>query len=402
MAALPLLLLHAAAALAQAATSHRSSSNDSAEPDQCQLNGVPAASSSARCICDTGWKGPTCGELDLAAEPVVAYGAGSPLSENHSSWGGGPPVFDGKQWHLFVSEIAAHCGMQCWSRLSQATHAVSASPTGPFRRAGVVIGTQTHNTYYAYSKPDRIHLLYHIFAGASPRSCNPALKGCANGASPGGTRGFPATHPRHWEADTCKVSGPGGAHVHWATSLEGPWHDGGALTMETGRCEGCGSSNPAPFIFDNGTVLMIGRSQDQHWVGREHVFGHNLWLYRAERWNATYRWVPGGGVNGSLNIGNGTHGDTTEDPVLWKGRRGFHALMHTQGDLTHAWSRDGLSWKYSSQIMGPPAGAGGPNERPRVLLDEHGDLRALFVGQTPTAGSDASRTAAYPVRVRSN
>ena len=72
----------------------------------------------------------------LAAEPVVAYGAGSPLAENHSSWGGGPPVFDGKEWHLFVSEIAAHCGMQCWSRLSQATHAVSASPTGPFRRRG--------------------------------------------------------------------------------------------------------------------------------------------------------------------------------------------------------------------------------------------------------------------------
>ena len=56
------------------------------------------------------------------------------------------------------------------------------------------------------------------------------------------------------------------------------------------------------------------------------------------------RWLRGSGVNGSLNIGNGTRGDTTEDPVLWKGRRGFHALMHTQGDLTHAWSRDGLSW----------------------------------------------------------
>ena len=45
--------------------------------------------------------------------------------------------------------------------------------------------------------------------------------------------------------------------------------------------------------------------------------------------------------------------------------------------------------------MGPAPGAGGPNERPRVLLDDNGDLQALFVGQTPTAGSDASRTAAY-------
>ena len=159
--ALPLLLLRAAA-LARAS---------SGEPD-CQLNGA-APPGSAHCVCDRGWKGAACGQLDVAAEPAVAYGAGSPLAENHSSWGGGPPVFDGKQWHLFVSEIAAHCGMQCWSRLSQATHAVSASPTGPFRRRGVVIPTQTHNTYYAYSKPDRVHLLYHIFSGTSPRSCNP-------------------------------------------------------------------------------------------------------------------------------------------------------------------------------------------------------------------------------------
>ena len=159
--ALPLLLLRTAA-LAR---------TSSGEPD-CQLNGA-APPGSTHCVCDRGWKGAACGELDVAAEPVVAYGAGSPLAENHSSWGGGPPVFDGKEWHLFVSEIAAHCGMQCWSRLSQATHAVSASPTGPFRRRGVVIPTQTHNTYYTYSKPDRVHLLYHIFSGTSPRSCNP-------------------------------------------------------------------------------------------------------------------------------------------------------------------------------------------------------------------------------------
>eukprot|EP01052_Picozoa_sp_SAG31_P024174 SAG31_NODE_2040_length_6591_cov_8.808996_1_plen_309_part_00 len=283
-------------------------------PD-CQLNGVaPPGGSDAHCVCDKGWKGPACGELDLVAEPTVAYGVGSPLTENHSSWGGGPPVYDGAQWHLFVSEIAAHCGMQCWSRLSQATHAVSASPTGPYRRRGVIIGTQTHNTYYAFSKPDQVHLIYHIFAGASPRSCNPALKGCANGASPGGTDGLPATHPRHWAADTCNTSGSSGAHVHWATSLEGPWHDAGPLKMETSGCEpqGCDNHNPAPWIFDNGTVLMIGRSRDQHWAGREHLFGHNLWLYRADSWNATYHWVPSSGVNGSLNIGNGTRGDLTE------------------------------------------------------------------------------------------
>ena len=57
--------------------------------------------------------------------------------------------------------------------MSQAVHATSMTLEGPYKRAELAIPTQTHNTYYAYSKPDRVHLLYHIFSGTSPRSCNP-------------------------------------------------------------------------------------------------------------------------------------------------------------------------------------------------------------------------------------
>ena len=38
---------------------------------------------------------------------------------------------------------------------------------------------------------------------------------------------------------------------------------------------------------------------------------------------------------------------------------------------------------------------GGDNERPRVVVDEEGDIAALFVGQLVEAGHDASRTAAF-------
>lgn len=147
---------------------------------------------------------------------------------------------------------------------------------------------------------------------------------------------------------------------------------------------------------------MIGRSKDVKRVpGQKTVFGHNLWLYRANSWNDTYKWIPGQGVNGTMNIGDGTSQDVTEDPTLWKGRRGFHALMHTGPDLTHAWSVDGFTWSYSANITGPPPGEGGSNERPRVLLDNNGDLEAVFVGSTPVQGSDASRTAAFKVNSRS-
>ena len=221
--------------------------------------------------------------------------------------------------------------------------------------------------------------------GTSPESCNPYLN-CTNGTSPnhgGGVRPI-----NYLPASTCPHA-VGGAHIHYSKSLAGPWVSAGPLKKNTRGCNGCGSSNPAPFIFPNGTVLMLGRSKDRD--GSR--IGHNIWLYRAESWNATYEYVPGNGINGSVNIGDGKL--QTEDPVLYKGRRGFHALLHSSPDVTHAWSEDGLSWDWSNTIMGPATQLGGDNERPRVAVDDNGDLAAVFVGQLVTADHDGSRTAAF-------
>lgn len=84
---------------------------------------------------------------------------------------------------------------------------------------------------------------------------------------------------------------------------------------------------------------MMGRSPDATRInGTVHV-NHNIFLYRAPSWNATYEWVPSNGVNGSVNVGNGKV--LTEDPVLWQGRRGFHVLLHSAPYLSHGWSVDG-------------------------------------------------------------
>ena len=72
-------------------------------------------------------------------------------------------------------------------------------------------------------------------------------------------------------------------------------------------------------------------------------------------------------------------------------------------DMTHAWSEDGLTWHWSPTVSGPPnhlAAGGGDNERPRVVLDDNGDLEWLFVGQLLAVkgidgGQDAARLAAF-------
>ena len=143
---------------------------------------------------------------------------------------------------------------------------------------------------------------------------------------------------------------------------------------------------------------MLGRGPDSGLAKNgTRVKYHNIFLYRASHWNDTYFWVPSDGVDGAINVGAGSAGPATEDPHLYRGRRGFHVIFHSSPDLTHAWSEDGLRWKWSKAVMGPPnhvGAGGGDNERPRVVLDENGDVDWLFVGQL-CGPLDAGRTAAF-------
>ena len=87
--------------------------------------------------------------------------------------------------------------MGTWDRMSQAAHTVSDKMEGPYTRVGLAIPTQTHNTYYAYSAPDKMHLLYSIFSGTNPESCNP-YKTCSNGTTPGHGGGV---RPDNWKPE---------------------------------------------------------------------------------------------------------------------------------------------------------------------------------------------------------
>lgn len=254
-----------------------------------------------------------------------------------------------QEYHLFVSEIAGSCGISTWSRMSQGVHAVSKSVAGPYQRVGVIIPTQAHNIYYIQNPPDGLHLIYHIFGGDNPESCNPYLS-CTNGSTPGSHGGL-RPPPTPWAPPTCPFVS--GAHVHWAKSLDGPWISAGLIqanrTGMPNSTDQSGTSNPAPYIFPNGTVLMLGRGRDSdRFRNGTAVINHNIFLYRAPAWNATYQWVPSDGVDGALAIGNGRI--PTEDPVLWKGRRGFHILLHSHPDLTHAYSLDAIHWRWSPEV----------------------------------------------------
>jgi hypothetical protein len=267
-------------------------------------------------------------------------------------------------YHLFVSEIAAHCGMSTWARMSFAAHTVSPSPVGPFTRlpgeAGIAIGTFAHNTFYA--RAGGLHLLYHIGDGLNNASCNPYWA-CSNGTTPGGHGLRP---PSPWPAGSCPPAN-GGAQVHYSASLDGPWVSFGPVVLGPGGPAGI--SNPAPLVLANGTVFLMGRTKDSV---APPVAAHNIWLFRAPQWNGTYEFVKGTGVGGSVGVGNGV--EFTEDPVLWEGRRGFHALFHSQANVSHGWSADLLHWGWDhnsacAACVDPDGTVIVDHERPRVALD---------------------------------
>ncbi|KAK7250332.1 hypothetical protein SO694_00007353 [Aureococcus anophagefferens] len=83
------------------------------------------------CRCKDGWRGPDCGALDLVDggrplwPPASRFGAAS-------SWGASVVAHDGAHW-IFVSEMAAGCGLATWRSNSMVVAAERRRPARPLR-----------------------------------------------------------------------------------------------------------------------------------------------------------------------------------------------------------------------------------------------------------------------------
>ena len=104
----------------------------------------------------------------------------------------------------------------------------------------------------------------------------------------------------------------------------------------------CPPGNPAPYFFENGTVLLFYSAQPcpAGWGASATCIS----VARASSWRGPYSTV------GALPI----TAPESEDPSVFRTARGFHLLTnvnngHQRCDASvpcggHAWSRDGLTW----------------------------------------------------------
>ena len=171
-----------------------------------------------------------------------------------------------------------------------------------------------------------------------------------------------------------------------------------------------GGTNPAPLILPNGTVFVMTRYANQRTLpngSKQHY--QNINLFRSESWRSEWTWVRGSGEAGALPINFDGSAVQTEDPTLWKGRRGYHALFH---ELSHAWSPDAIQWYWepnatAQTILSWNGRIRKDHERPRMIVDENGDVDILFMSSilgpeeySGTAGKDASQLLAMKASPR--
>lgn len=253
----------------------------------CQLNG---RCTGGACLCDAAWNGTNCELLRLEPGRLAYAPAAS------TAWGGGPPVRDDAsgRWVIFVTEIADHCGLSEWQHMSTVVRAVGDSPAGPFVRDTLVIPTQAHNPYYAFDPASGTHLIFHIGGGDNPESKdNPFWHNCSNGTTPAALAAAPEGGRR--------VRRAGGAsgqavfsqqpYVHASTSLAGPFQRVNYSVPPGSESVGWGSDNPAPYIFPNGTVLMLTRKYNGT-RAKEHIKPHDtIWLVRAPSFRGPFELV---------------------------------------------------------------------------------------------------------------
>ena len=181
--------------------------------------------------------------------------------------------------------------------------------------------------------------------------------------------------------------------LHSSTSFDGPWS--GVIGGPFIGCE-----NPSPFFLPNGSVQRV-------------CAGHGYIPFVGSSPSYLGPYTP---QNESLNLTCSLGGADyhSEDAVLWQDRRGnFHAFSHSMSvwpdpAAMHFFSSDAVHWHCSDHpaYNGTIAFDDGTTidvakrERPKVLLNQDGDLQVLFTAVVPVNEQvdDYAYTLAVPIR----
>lgn len=300
--------------------------------------------------------------------------------EDYWVWGSSVIQGDDGTYHMYAARWPKHLTFHPgWMIQSDIVHATSKSPEGPYEFQDVV--TPARGAQYWDGR-----------STFNPKICR--YKDTYVLFYTGSTHPFP-DFP---EADSLKLKskysivGRSNKRIGIASSKSpnGPWTrlDEPILKTQNNTFYSFLTSNAAPWINDDGSVLMIFKSREY----KEQFPFHSdmmIGVATAPSFEGPYTVVNEKPIFGVDNL------PEVEDPTLWKDENGYHILAkdqrgHITGHVGHgiiAHSIDGISWEldkkpyaYTKNIRWDDGTKTtmGQLERVSVLLDKNNKITHIF------------------------
>lgn len=381
----------------------------------CELSGACEA---GRCACDPGWAGPTCTMLDLEpnAPGQLAF---RDVRDGWSSWGSSPPIRtpDGA-FHLYATRDINRCPVvPDYTYNEQLIHATSSSLLGPYAFSNVALDQVIINPHVVRAPGGELVLFYsgELVPGHLAKNCSHSRR-----------------LQQHQRLQQHRLRSSSRAQSHEPPGPAGYVNDGCVLSIATapdvntpfvnlltnftpaGAEQLFCRTNPTAFIFQNGTTLLYFRSAESNGQNEQ------IWLATALSYRGPYTLhghgpttAPVGPTSNSPLIG----GINNEDPFIFRTARGFILMMHMSHwgpgwNGAKAWSKDGLAWHWTDESMtrvwnSTVSYTDGTEvtfrrrEEPKIYLDEHGVMRAMFNAVTDPHDTSISYVMSQGIRASS-
>ncbi|MFZ6010421.1 MAG: glycoside hydrolase family protein [Bacteroidota bacterium] len=299
--------------------------------------------------------------------------------EDYWVWGSSVIYGDDGLYHMFVSRWPKHLPFHPgWMVASEVVHATSKTPEGPYQFSDVTLpargaqywdGRSTHNPRITRYK-DTYILFYMGSTHPFDEVKDPVV--------------LTLESPYATVARSNKRIG-----IATSKSPYGPWErrDAPALNTKPDTFYSFLTSNPAPLIHDDGSVLLIFKSRsykDTFPFQGEMSIG----VAKAPHFNGPYT------VVGNEPIFGKDHFGEVEDPFLWRDKNGYHLIVKDQrGGITGhkhsgviAHSDDGLNWRLDKNPLAYTKTIHWSNDATQIMgqlerafaLIENGTITHLF------------------------
>lgn len=319
-----------------------------------------------------------------------------------------------------------NCGLDDWVTNSEVIRATSQHPEGPYEFQEVVVPVWAHDAN-ALQAGDTGNVVLFVTAlrGKTPRNCttNEQQNLQAHIVNDTTTTPPPTTshHPPPSKPPPTTAP-PKDSYMLWAPTPEGPWSDPVLVVNSTiwnsdywakyNRIATC-DTNLNGILLEDGSFVGLWRKCETPDL---HTIPHRL---TARNWKDPSTYEPhleplfvlgGAGAEDPSNIWTTNTSDMgTAYHVLFHDEQATRCMLPTgySGNGRHAFSLDGVSWRYASKDAynrtvdfsdGTQWNVTGARARPHVLLDSHNQLVALSTGFQARQDSGYAWTAVQAVR----